>query len=76
MIFEAVAPFRGVEARGQAEISDGVEVGEVRRSIARRYLGADAGDRFAGARAATPGVLVVSDAARVRTWALTAMLPA
>lgn len=74
VIFEAVAPFRGLEVRGEAELSDGAEVGAVRRSIARLYLGAEAGDRFAAARVATPGVVVRIASANVRTWDLTAIL--
>ena len=45
-----------------------------RRSIARRYLGRDRGERFA-AQPATPGVLLRRSAREARAWDLTAILP-
>jgi hypothetical protein len=38
MIFETVAPFRGVKVRADAEVDDS-HVDEVRRAISSRYLG-------------------------------------
>ena len=74
VIFEAVAPFRGVEVRGEAQIDDGPDaVRSARRSIARRYLGERAGDAFTAARAAA--VVISLDAAGARSWDLTAILP-
>ena len=75
VIFEAVRPFRGIQVRGSAELSDGSEVGAVRRSIARRYLGAEAGDAFTAARAQKSGVVVRIGTADVRTWDLAGILP-
>jgi hypothetical protein len=74
LIFETVAPFRGVEIRGVAALTP-CDVSEVRRSIAIRYLGAETGKRFATERASTPGVLfqLVPDAPRV--WSLAGILP-
>ena len=43
VIFETVAPFRGVEVRGEARLDDR-DVTEHRRSIAGRYLGTEAGE--------------------------------
>jgi PPOX class probable F420-dependent enzyme len=74
VVFEAVRPFRGVEARGTAELVRG-DVREARRSIASRYLGHAAGERFAAARAARPGVLVCLRPDAVRIWDLAAILP-
>jgi PPOX class probable F420-dependent enzyme len=73
VVFEAVPPFRGVEARGEATLIPG-DVTEARRSIAGRYLGTLAGERFAAARASKPGVLLrlVPDAPRV--WDLSRIL--
>jgi hypothetical protein len=74
VIFETSPPFRGVEVRGEAILRE-ADVGEARSSIARRYLGEAAGDRFAAERAATPGVVVQLPPDRVRVWDLAAILP-
>ena len=74
VVFETVAPFRGVEVRGQAVLTPG-DVAEARRSIAGRYLGREAGERFAAARAAKPGVLVQLIPGEPRIWDLAAILP-
>lgn len=74
VVFEAVPPFRGVEARGEAVLVEG-DVTAARTSIASRYLGAEAGERFAAQRAATPGVLLQLRPEAVRTWDLSAILP-
>lgn len=74
VVFEAIRPFRGVEARGAAVLRPG-DVGEARRSIASRYLGAAAGEAFAAQRAAKPGVLLQLRPDTVRTWDLRAILP-
>ncbi len=74
VVFEAVPPFRGVEARGTAELVRG-DVREARTSIASRYLGQADGERFAVARAAKPGVLVRLRPDAVRVWDLAAILP-
>jgi hypothetical protein len=46
VVFEAVRPFRGVEARGVAELVEG-DVTSARVAIAGRYLGVEDGERFA-----------------------------
>jgi PPOX class probable F420-dependent enzyme len=74
VIFEAVAPFRGVELRGEGCLVDG-DVGVIRRSIAGRYLGADAGERFAAQRVSKPGVLLRLVQEQPRVWDLAGMLP-
>ena len=74
VIFETVAPFRGVEVRGEATLTLG-DVAEIRRSIARRYLGNDDGDRYTAARAAKPGVLLQLFAEHPRVWDLADILP-
>jgi PPOX class probable F420-dependent enzyme len=75
VVFEAARPFRGVEARGTAELVEG-DVGPVRAAIAGRYLGAADGARFAAERSSRPGVLLrlVPDGPRV--WDLSGILPA
>ena len=72
--FEAVRPFRGVEARGVAELVEG-DVTSARAAIAERYLGAGEGERFAAERRSRPGVLLrlVPDSPRV--WDLSGILP-
>lgn len=72
LVFEATPPFRGAEARGEAELVEG-DVTAERADIAGRYLGADAGERFAAART-KPGVLVRL-ALEPRTWDLAAIIP-
>jgi len=74
VIFETRPPFRGVEVRGEAILSD-ADVSEVRSSIARRYLGNDVGYRFSRERAATPGVVLQLLPERPRIWDLAAILP-
>ncbi len=54
VVFEAVRPFRGVEARGEASLWRG-DVTEARKSIASRYLGGAAGEQFAARRAPLAG---------------------
>lgn len=73
VVFEAVRPFRGIEVRGTAELSEG-DVTAARAAIAGRYLGAADGARFAAERS-KPGVLLrlVPDAPRV--WDLDRILP-
>ena len=72
LVFETVPPFRGVEARGQAELIPG-DVSAIRAEIAGRYLGGDQGRRFAAERSA-PGVLLRL-AGDERAWDLAAILP-
>lgn len=74
VIFEAVAPFRGVEVRADGRLVDG-DVGALRRSIAGRYLGAHAGERFAAQRVSKPGVLLRLVQEQPRVWDLAGMLP-
>jgi len=73
VVFEAVRPFRGVEIRGAAELVHG-DVTAARREIAGRYLGEEAGSRFAAERT-KPGVLLRLTTAEPRVWDLTAILP-
>jgi PPOX class probable F420-dependent enzyme len=75
VIFETSIPFRGVEVRGEAILKVG-EVTEIRSSIATRYLGNEAGHRFAVDRASTPGVVVQLLPEGLRVWDLAAILPA
>jgi PPOX class probable F420-dependent enzyme len=74
VIFEAVAPFRGVEVQGHATLTP-CDVTEIRESIAGRYLGADAGRRFAIERASIPGVLLQLAPGQPRVWSLAGILP-
>ena len=75
VVFEAVRPFRGVEARGIAELVGG-DVGAARAAIAGRYLGAADGARFAAERSSKPGVLLRLVPDEPRVWDLSAILPA
>lgn len=72
LVFEAVPPFRGLEARGRADLIAG-DVARARAEVASRYLGAEAGARFAAERT-RPGVLV-RIVATPREWDLGAILP-
>jgi PPOX class probable F420-dependent enzyme len=73
VVFESVPPFRGVEVRGTAELIEG-DVASARREIAGRYLGQDAGARFAAQRT-KPGVLLRLAAGEPRVWDLSSILP-
>jgi PPOX class probable F420-dependent enzyme len=73
LVFESVPPFRGIEVRADAELVDG-DVSAARADIAGRYLGPEAGARFAAERT-KPGVLVRLTA-EPRVWDLSAILPA
>ena len=74
LVFEAVPPFRGIEIRAAPMLVAG-DVTAARAEIAGRYLGAEAGARFAAERQSKPGVLLrlVPDAPR--TWSLAGILP-
>ncbi|MFZ0169283.1 MAG: pyridoxamine 5'-phosphate oxidase family protein [Candidatus Dormiibacterota bacterium] len=74
VIFETIAPFRGVELQGEASLTH-CDVAEIRRSIATRYLGSEVGERFAAARTSTPGVLLQLFPGQPRVWDLGAILP-
>jgi PPOX class probable F420-dependent enzyme len=73
VVFEAVPPFRGVEVRGEAILVPG-DVTEARRSIGGRYLGAEAGERFAATRASKPGVLLRLVPGEPRVWDLAGII--
>jgi len=74
VVFEAVPPFRGVEVRGVCRLVE-CDVTPVRADIAGRYLGVDAGARYAEQRRSRPGVLVRLPAGSPRVWDLSAILP-
>jgi PPOX class probable F420-dependent enzyme len=74
VVFESAPPFRGVEARGVPELVEG-DVTKLRETIAGRYLGAEAGKRFADERRAKPGVLLRLRDHDPRVWDLSAILP-
>ena len=75
VVFEAVRPFRGVEARGVGELIE-CDVSAARAAIAGRYLGVPDGARFAAERRSTPGVLLRLVADNPRVWDLSGILPA
>lgn len=74
VVFEIVPPFRGVEARGAPELVPG-DMTSAREEIAGKYLGAEAGRRFAAERRAKPGVLLRLHDPEPRVWDLSAILP-
>ncbi len=74
VVFEAVPPFRGVEARGEPQLIRGDATPE-RIEIVGRYLGAEPGRRFAEARKSKPGVLLRLVPDNPRVWDLSAILP-
>jgi uncharacterized protein len=75
VIFETVAPFRGMEVLGVPELVD-EDVTAARTAIGARYLGAQAGERFAQERRARPGVLLRLHVVDPRVWSLADILPA
>jgi PPOX class probable F420-dependent enzyme len=65
VVYEQQAPYRGLEARGQARLdSDGAA--EAIASMAVRYLGPEDGPAYA--QTVTDAVLVRLDPAQVRGW--------
>ena len=75
VVFEAVPPFRGVEARGTPELIHR-DVTSERATLAGRYLGEDGSRAFAVGRKAKPGVLLRLAPDNPRVWDLSAILPA
>jgi len=73
LVFETVRPFRGVEVHGRPDRID-ADVAAARREIAGRYLGKEAGERYAAERT-KPGVLLRLAAREPRVWDLTPILP-
>jgi PPOX class probable F420-dependent enzyme len=74
VVFEAVPPFRGIEARGVPELIE-CDVTAARKAIAGRYLGTSNGERFAEERRSKPGVLLRLVPERPRVWDLSHILP-
>ena len=74
LVFETVRPFRGVEARGVAELVER-DVTPVRESIAARYLGEEDGTSFAATRASRHGFVLRLVPDEPRVWDLAAVLP-
>jgi len=74
VVFEAVAPFRGIEVRGTPILVE-CDVTQVRASIAGTYLGRGEGARFAEERRAKPGVLLRIVPGEPRVWDLSGILP-
>jgi PPOX class probable F420-dependent enzyme len=74
VVFEAVRPFRGVEVRGVAELTEG-DVTSARAAIAGRHLGVGDGERLPPNGDPSQGVLLrlVPDSPRV--WDLSGILP-
>ncbi len=74
LIFETVRPFRGIEVHGVPEMVD-EDMTVARTAIAGRYLGAEAGKRFAQERRARAGVLLRLRVVNPRVWSLADILP-
>jgi hypothetical protein len=74
VVFEAVPPFRGIEARGTPELLKG-DMTAARTAIAGRYLGEREGARFAAERRSKPGVLLRLMVEAPRVWDLRSILP-
>lgn len=72
MIFEAVAPFRGVKIRADVELDD-AHIEDVRRAISSRYLGTETAQAFVAERG--EGVVVRLPASAARVWDLSGILP-
>ncbi len=72
MVFETIAPFRGVKVRADVELDDS-HVDDVRRSISSRYLGPEMAQAFVAKRG--EGVVVRLPASAAQVWDLSAILP-
>jgi hypothetical protein len=73
IVFETVAPFRGVRVEGPRRLIPD-EDNRVRSAIAGRYLGAEEGRRF-GEQRKKPGVVLQFDATEAHPWDLSGILP-
>ena len=73
VVFEPTPPFRAIEARGEPEVVR-KDVTAERAAIAGRYLGEEAGRRFAEERS-IPGVLLRLVPESPRVWDLSKILP-
>jgi len=73
IVFETVAPFRGVRVDGSPRLIPDTG-NRVRSAIAGRYLGVEEGRRFVEQRE-TPGVVLQFDAAEAHPWDLSGILP-
>jgi PPOX class probable F420-dependent enzyme len=74
LVFEMAYPFRGIEARGEAELTRG-DMTEHRASIAGRYLGEERGRRFAESRRGIQGVLFRLAPTDPKVWDLADIVP-
>lgn len=72
MIFETVAPFRGVKVRADVELGD-TRVEDVRRSISARYLAEETAHAFVAKRG--DGVVVRLPTSAAQVWDLSEILP-
>ena len=73
IVFETVAPFRGVRVEGPPRLLPD-EDNRVRSVIAGRYLGAEEGQEFVEQRE-TPGVVLQFGATEAHPWDLSGILP-
>ena len=74
MIFESVAPFRGVKVQADAELDDdGSGIDEARRSISVRSLGPETAAAFVAQRG--EGVIVRLPSSAAKAWDLSKILP-
>ena len=72
MVFETIAPFRGVKVRADVELDDS-HVDDVRRSISSRYLGPETANAFVAERG--EGVVVRLSTSAAKVWDLSRILP-
>jgi hypothetical protein len=66
LVYDQAPPYRGIEIRAEAVLSD-IEGTEVIRDMAHRYLGEEAGNTYADSVGET-FVLVRLEPGTVRTW--------
>jgi hypothetical protein len=71
MIFETIAPFRGVKVRADVELDES-HVEDVRRSISSRYLGPETANAFVAERG--EGVVARLSASAAKVWDLSGIL--
>jgi hypothetical protein len=74
VVFETVRPFRAIEVKGEPELL-ATDVSEFRAAIAGRYLGPEAGRRYAASRRSPRGTLLRFVPQEPRMWDLSATIP-
>ena len=73
LIFETIRPFRGLRIKGEARLVPDDDAA-TRAAIASRYLGAEAGERYADTSIRPPGFVLRLPLSQAKTWDLSSTI--